>query len=134
MSYLLNTDEILQTIRMIETQHLDVRTITMGLNLLDCAAEEVDRCAEKIYDKICRRAGNLVSVGEQIQREYGVPIVNKRLSVTPIALVAASCAEQDLTPLAAAMDRAAAETEDSLMQPCIWSMCYSSTFQRKYAD
>ncbi len=109
MSYLLNTDEILQTIHMIEAQHLDVRTITMGLNLLDCAAEDVDRCAEKIYDKICRRAGNLVSVGEQIQREYGVPIVNKRLSVTPIALVAASCREESLVKIALAMDRAAAQ-------------------------
>ena len=60
MSYLLNADEILQTIRMIEAQHLDVRTITMGLSLLDCAGDDLDRCCEKIYDKICRQAGDLV--------------------------------------------------------------------------
>ena len=109
MSYLMNTDEILQTIRMIDQQHLDVRTVTLGLSLLDCAAEDVSRCAEKVYDKICRRAESLVSVGESIEREFGIPIVNKRVSVTPIALVAASCRDEDLSEIARKMDAAAKE-------------------------
>ncbi|MBR4579197.1 MAG: PFL family protein [Oscillospiraceae bacterium] len=107
MSYLLNSDEIIETIRMIDQQHLDVRTITLGVSLLDCAADSVDVCAGRIYDKLCRRAEHLVEVGEAIEREYGIPIVNKRLSVTPIALVAAACREEDLSPLGKAMDRAA---------------------------
>ena len=109
MSYLLNTDEILQTIRMIDQQHLDVRTITLGLSLLDCAGDDLDRCCEKIYDKICREAKNLVPVGEAIEREFGIPIVNKRLSVTPMALVAGGCRGESLVKAAEAMDRAAGE-------------------------
>ncbi len=109
MGYLFNTDEIVETIRMIDQQHLDVRTITLGVSLLDCAADSVERCAQKIYDKLCRQARDLIRVGQDIEQEYGIPIVNKRLSVTPIALVAGSCQEQDLTPLAVAMDKAAAE-------------------------
>ena len=97
MSYLLNSDEIIETIRMIDQQHLDVRTITLGVSLLDCAADSVGVCAGRIYDKLCRRAEHLVEVGEAIEREYGIPIVNKRLSVTPIALVAAACREEDLS-------------------------------------
>ena len=109
MSYLLNTDEILQTIRMIDQQHLDVRTITLGLSLLDCAGSDIDLVSGKIYDKICREAHDLVAVGEAIEREFGIPIVNKRLSVTPIALVAGGCGADSLVPAALAMDRAAAE-------------------------
>ena len=109
MSYLMNTDEILQTIRMIEAQHLDVRTITLGISLLDCAAEELPRCCEKIYDKICREAKDLVKVGQAIESEFGIPIVNKRISVTPMALVAGGCRETDLTPAAEALDAAARE-------------------------
>ena len=109
MSYLMNTDEILQTIRMIDQQHLDVRTVTLGLSLLDCADEEVSRCAEKVYDKICRRAEKLVSVGESIEREFGIPIVNKRVSVTPVALVAGACRRADLSGIARKMDEAAKE-------------------------
>ena len=109
MSYLLNTDEIIQTIRMIEAQHLDVRTITLGLSLLDCAGDDLKRVCGKIYDKICREARNLVAVGEDIEREFGIPIVNKRLSVTPIALVAGGCREESLVAAARAMDAAAAQ-------------------------
>ena len=107
MSYLMNTDEILQTIRMIDQQHLDVRTITLGLDLLDCADESAARCAGKVYDKICRRAETLVATGESIEREFGIPIVNKRVSVTPIALVAAACRDESLTEIALKMDAAA---------------------------
>jgi len=110
MSYLINSDEILQTINMIDQQHLDVRTVTMGISLLDCAHEELEVCCRRIYNKICRVAKDLVSVGAAIEREFGIPIVNKRISVSPISLVAASCRAVDYTPLAMALDRAAHET------------------------
>ena len=108
MSYFLNTDEIVQTIRMIEQEHLDVRTITLGLSLLDCATGDIKRTADKVYEKICREAHDLVPVGEAIEREFGIPIVNKRVSVTPVALIAGGCGD-DLVPIAEAMDRAARE-------------------------
>ena len=107
MSYLINSSEILQTIEMIDQQHLDVRTVTMGISLLDCADRDITVCCDRIYEKICRKAEKLVSTGEQIEREFGIPIVNKRVSVTPISLVAASCEAEDYTPLAKALDRAA---------------------------
>ena len=110
MSYLFNSSEILQTIDMINQQHLDVRTITMGISLLDCASESMDECCRKIYDKICRCAGKLVETGCAIERELGIPIVNKRISVSPISLVAAACREEDYTPVALTLDRAAHET------------------------
>ena len=104
---MINTREILQTIEMIDQQHLDIRTITMGISLRDCAHPDINQCCSKIYDKITRCAKDLVRVGEQIEREFGIPIVNKRISVTPIALVAESCEAQDYTPIALAMDKAA---------------------------
>jgi len=109
MSYLINSSEILQTIEMIDQQHLDVRTITMGLSLLDCADPDMDVCCKKIYDKICLRARDLVRTGEAIEREFGIPIVNKRISVTPVAIAAGSCRGGSLVPVAQAMDRAAKE-------------------------
>ena len=106
---MLNQSDILQTLDMIDKRHLDIRTITMGINLLDCADADVDRCAEKIYEKITRRAENLVQVGQDIEWEFGIPIVNKRISVTPMALVGNACKSDSLVPLAIAMDRAAKE-------------------------
>lgn len=105
---MLNHSDIMSTIDMIDHQHLDIRTITMGVSLLDCADPDPKACAQKIYDKICRCAENLVPTGCQIERELGIPIVNKRISVTPIALVAGACQTEDFVPFAAAMDRAAA--------------------------
>ena len=107
MSYLINSSEILQTIEMIDQQHLDVRTVTMGINLLDCADRDMSVCCGRIYEKICRKAERLVKTGEEIEQEFGIPIVNKRISVTPISLVAASCQDPDDTPLALTLDRAA---------------------------
>ena len=104
---MINRSEILQTIAMIDQQHLDIRTITMGISLLDCADPNAERCAQKIYDKICRSAENLVPTGCQIERELGIPIVNKRISVTPIALVAGASETEDYVPFAKAMDAAA---------------------------
>ena len=86
---MLNTKDILETIRMIDDENLDIRTITMGLSLLDCADSDIHRSTEKIYDKITRRAARLVATGEEIERTYGIPIINKRISVTPIALLTA---------------------------------------------
>ncbi len=99
--------EILSTIDMIDHQHLDVRTITMGISLLDCASDSVEVTAKKIYEKITRLAKDLVRTGEDIEKEFGIPIVNKRISVTPISLVAAACKETDYTPIAVALDEAA---------------------------
>ena len=107
MSYLINSSEILQTIEMIDQQHLDVRTVTMGISLLDCADADMNRCCEKVYEKICRKAEKLVETGCAIEREFGIPIVNKRVSVSPISLVASSCREDDYTPLALTLDKAA---------------------------
>ncbi|MEE1321398.1 MAG: PFL family protein [Acutalibacteraceae bacterium] len=99
--------EILSTIDMIDNQHLDVRTITMGISLLDCCSDDVYVTAEKIYNKITRLAKDLVKTGEDIEKEFGIPIVNKRISVTPISIVAASCVQTDYTPIAEALDKAA---------------------------
>ena len=107
MSYLINSSEILQTIDMINQQHLDVRTVTMGINLLDCAGSDMRACCDKVYEKICRKADKLVETGCAIEREFGIPIVNKRISVTPVSLVAASCKEEDYVPLALTLDKAA---------------------------
>ena len=102
-----NMQDIIATLDMIDNQHLDVRTITMGISLLDCCGESVNTVADKIYDKITKRAEKLVETGEQIEKEFGIPIVNKRISVTPISLIGASCKESDYTPLALALDKAA---------------------------
>lgn len=104
---MLNRNDILETIRMIDQQHLDIRTITMGISLLSCADRSAERACEKIYDKISRYAERLVATGEEIEREFGIPIVNKRVSVTPIALVAAASETKDYVPFAKALDRAA---------------------------
>ena len=107
---MINSGEILETIDMISQQHLDVRTITMGISLRDCAHPDAGRCCDRIYDKITRYAADLVKTGEAIESEFGIPIVNKRISVTPIALVAESTETEDFVPFAKALDRAAKET------------------------
>ena len=104
---MLDFKDILATQDMIDKRHLDIRTITMGISLLDCTDPDIDVCARKIYDKITRRAENLVKVGQQIEWEFGIPIVNKRISVTPIALVAAACNCDSYVEIAKTLDRAA---------------------------
>jgi uncharacterized protein (UPF0210 family) len=104
---MLHTNEILQTIEMIDQQNLDIRTITMGISLRDCADPDIDACCRKIYDKITRLAENLVKTGNDIESEFGIPIVNKRISVTPIAIVAESCHCDDYVPIAKVLDDAA---------------------------
>ena len=104
---MLSTKEILSTVEMIAQQHLDIRTVTMGINLLSCCDEDPARACEKIYERICRSASNLVGTAEEISEEFGIPIVNKRISVTPAALVAAASETDDYVPFAKALDRAA---------------------------
>ncbi len=104
---MINTNDILQTIQMIDHQHLDVRTITMGVNLLDCCDPDPAAACRKIYDKITTSAEKLVKTGEDIETEFGIPIVNKRISVTPMALVAGASRTADYVPFAATMDKAA---------------------------
>ena len=106
---MINSSEILQTLNMFNQQHLDIRTITMGISLLDCADTDITRSCTKVYDKICRLAGRLVRTGEDIEAEFGIPIVNKRVSVTPISLVAAGTGARSYVPYAQALDRAAHE-------------------------
>ena len=106
----LNRNDILETINMIDQQHLDIRTITMGISLLSCADPDPKAACRKIYDKITRCAEKLVRTGEEIEREFGIPIVNKRISVTPMALVAAASETEDYVPFAAALDAAAKST------------------------
>ena len=106
---MINTHDILETIQMIDQENLDVRTITMGISLLDCADSDAGRACGKIYDKICRCAGKLVKTGEDISKEYGIPIINKRISVTPVAMVAAASGG-DPVRYALALDRAAEST------------------------
>ena len=106
---MIDRNEVLETNRMIEHDLLDVRTITMGISLLDCADNDVDRMCGKIWDKITRRAGSLVKTGEDISRELGINIVNKRISVTPVSLVGASCCKNaaDYVKVAETLDKAA---------------------------
>lgn len=87
---MLNTGDILETIKMIQEENLDIRTITMGISLLDCIDGDIDAACGKIYEKMMRKAENLVKTGEDIEKQYGIPIINKRISVTPIAMVAAA--------------------------------------------
>lgn len=104
---MLDKNDVLSTVQMIDRQHLDIRTITMGISLLSCADRNAKAACEKIYDKITLYAEKLVKTGEDIEREFGIPIVNKRISVTPIALVAAASETEDYVPFAVALDRAA---------------------------
>jgi len=104
---MIELQDILETNRMIKEQNLDVRTITMGISLRDCADPELEAFCRKIYEKITRTAENLVKVGEDIEAEYGIPIINKRISVTPIAIAAEACRTDSYVAVAEALDRAA---------------------------
>lgn len=101
--------EVKETNKMIEESNFDVRTITMGISLLDCADSDMNKFNEKAYEKITRYAENLVKVGEDISRQYGIPVVNKRVSVTPIAIAAAGCAADSFVPIAKMLDKAATQ-------------------------
>lgn len=104
---MINAYDILETIRMIQDECLDIRTITMGVSLLDCIDSDIDKACDKVYDKITRSAEKLVPVAEKIEKEFGIPIINKRLSVTPIAIVSAACKGQSPVKFAKTMEKAA---------------------------
>lgn len=104
---MLETRDILETIEMIHNENLDIRTVTMGISLLDCIDSDIDRACEKVYEKITRLAKNLVPVCEDIEKELGIPIINKRISVTPIAIVAAACRSKDVVKFAITLEKAA---------------------------
>lgn len=103
---MMNTKDIMETITMIQEENLDIRTITMGISLLDCCDGDIDQSCEKVYDKICRYAKDLVKTGEEIEKKYGIPIVNKRISVTPISILV-GVSGGDPVKYAKALDRAA---------------------------
>ena len=106
---MLNTRDILETVTMIQHEHLDIRTVTMGISLLDCCHSDIDVLCQRVCDKITSRAARLVAVGEEIEKTYGIPIINKRISVTPAALALAGCEDKDAVKLALALERAASE-------------------------
>ncbi len=103
---MINVYDILETIKMIQDECLDIRTITMGISLLDCIDSDIDVACKKVYDKITTKAKDLVKVGEELEVEYGIPIINKRISVTPIAIISAACGVSPV-PFAKTMDAAA---------------------------
>ena len=104
---LIHPEEILETIQMLKMEHLDIRTVTMGINLLDCSHPDVDVLNENIFNKITTYARDLVKTTEDVQNLYGIPIINKRISVTPISVVAGSCKNPDLVSIAKTMDKVA---------------------------
>ncbi len=112
---MLRSEEILTTVRMFRREHLDVRAVTLGINLLDCSSPDIDQLCRKMERKILSRAGRLVSVCEEIAAKYGIPIVNKRLAVSPISSVAASHGQEGMLQAARSLDRAAAEVRVDLV-------------------
>ena len=106
-STMFNAGDILETIRMIQDECLDIRTTTMGISLLDCIDPDINKACDKVYDKITRKAEKLVETGEKIEKEYGIPIINKRIAVTPIAMLAAACPKENPVKFAKALQRAA---------------------------
>ena len=107
---MLNISDIIETINMIREENLDIRTITMGISLIDCAGDDIDRVCGRIYDKITHRAERLVAVGDEIEKTYGIPIVNRRVSVTPVSLIGGRFGPEDYIKIAHALDRAADTT------------------------
>lgn len=104
---MINTQDVLETIQMIREENLDIRTVTMGISLFDCVSDDVGRLCDNIYDKITHTAENIVKVGSDIERKYGIPIVNKRVSVTPVSLIGGRCSPDGYIKIAEALQRAA---------------------------
>ncbi|MDD2621377.1 MAG: PFL family protein [Syntrophomonadaceae bacterium] len=109
MPFSISKDEILETVNMLQTENLDIRTITMGINIQDCRGISGDDTGRKIYEKIVTCAGSLVKVGDDIEKEYGIPVINKRVSVTPVAMVADGLSQDEMVQVGIYLDRAAAE-------------------------
>ena len=96
---MLNTGDILETIKMIQEENLDIRTITMGISLVDCISDNAKTACDKIYEKMMRKAEKLVKTGEETEKQYGISIINKRISVTPIAMVSAASSPNGQSPV-----------------------------------
>ncbi len=109
MPFKISQEEVLETVRMLETENLDIRTITMGINIMDCRGPNGDETGRRTYEKIVRYTSRLVKVGDDIEKEYGIPIINKRISVTPISMIADGFSSQDMVAIGRYMDRAAVE-------------------------
>ena len=107
---MIETKDILETIKMIQDEDLDIRTVTMGISLLDCIDSDIDKACDKVYNKIVNKAKNLVSVCNEIEKEYGIPIINKRISVTPIGLICGACDDCQPVKFAHALEKAAGAT------------------------
>ena len=107
---MLNVSDIIETINMIREENLDIRTITMGISLIDCAGDDIGRVCDRIYDKITRKAARLVAVGDEIEKKYGIPIVNRRVAVTPVSVIGGRFSPEDYIKIAHALDRAADTT------------------------
>lgn len=110
----METNSILETIQMVSEEKLDIRTITMGISLFDCIDSDGKKARQKIYNKLTTKAKDLVKVANQIEAEYGIPIVNKRISVTPISLIAAASDDKDYVEFAKTMDKAATDLGSTL--------------------
>ena len=106
---MINVHDILETVDMIKEQNLDIRTVTMGISLFDCISDDKDRLKVKIFDKVTRSAKNLVSVCEELERMYGIPIVNKRISITPLSYIGAGLSPEGFVELAEVLEAAAEE-------------------------
>ena len=104
---MINTKDILETISMVKEENLDIRTVTMGISLLDCASDDAKKAAENVYEKVVKKAEHLVATAEQIEKEYGIPIINKRVSVTPVSLIGGRYTSEDYIRFAKALDSAA---------------------------
>ena len=104
---IISFEDVLETINMIKEENLDIRTITMGISLYDCAGDDIDTVCNRIYDKITTKARDLVKVGCDIEKEYGIPIINKRVSVTPVSLIGGKYSKDDYVKIAQTLDRAA---------------------------
>ena len=104
---MLNINDILETVNMIRQENLDIRTVTMGISLFDCVSDNTGRLAENIYDKITKKAEHLVKTGEELEKIYGIPIINKRISVTPLSLIGGKSDSDGYVLLAKTLDRAA---------------------------
>ena len=125
---MLNPSDIMETINMIREEHLDIRTVTMGISLLSCIDSDIDKACAKIYDKITGYAERLVPVCDQIQSEYGIPIINRRISVTPIGMIASACPSADITKFAKTLEKAANELGVNFVGG------YSALVQKGFSD
>ena len=125
---MIKTSEILATIKMIQQENLDIRTITMGISLLDCSSDSVEETCKRIYEKITSKASKLVETGEAISKEFGIPIINKRISVTPVSMLSPANKKEDFVEYAKVLEKAALATGVNFIGG------YSALVQKGFTD